>query len=126
MHMDELPRAGPLMQVVDVLRDHQHLPRPVAFEQGEGAMTGVRRDVGIEQRPPPGVVEGLHAHGVGDEGLRRRYILQPHLGPDAIGITERVETGFLRDAGAGEDDDAFRQLRARHGHRISTEGRAPV
>src|SRR5882724_5559508 len=75
-------------------------------------MRRVRRHVAIAQAAPPIVVERLHPGGIARIGHRRRHILQPHLGPDAVGVAKGIEAGFLGNAGAGEDDYAMRFLHA--------------
>ena len=68
-------------------------------------MALVGNDHGIGKRAAPRVVELVHQRRIADEPVRRRHIFEAHPRPDPVGAAEGVEAGFLRDAGAGQDDD---------------------
>ena len=95
-------RGMALLPLQDVTAAVKELRRSVTKQ---GMVGGIGGDARPEQATPPGIVEGLHPCRVSGEGLRRRHVLDPHRGPDAVGIAEGVQPGFARDAGAGQDHD---------------------
>ena len=107
MHVQHIPAAAALVQIVDILGDQQHLARPVALQPGQRQMRRVGLDVGVQQLLAAGIVEIMDPHRIVVEGLRRRHILDAHARPDAVRIAESVEAGFLGDAGPGQDNDGF-------------------
>jgi hypothetical protein len=44
MHMQELPAAGPLVQIVNILRNEKDRARPFTLQPGEGEMAPIGRD----------------------------------------------------------------------------------
>ena len=105
MHVDQVGRAGALMQVVDVLGDQKHLARPFPLQLRECGMGGVGLDIGLEQTGAAVVVELVDKVRIALEPFRRRDILQPDAFPHAAGAAEGVQTGFLGNSGTGQDDD---------------------
>lgn len=63
MHVDQGPRAGAFVQVVDVLGHHQDFARPVALEPGQRQMRGIRLHVRVQEPAAALVVEGARAAG---------------------------------------------------------------
>ena len=68
-------------------------------------MGGIGIDAAGEETLPPGVVELLDPEGIPPEGLGRGHVLDPDLGPDAVGVAEGMETGLAGDPRAGQNDD---------------------
>jgi hypothetical protein len=112
VHVHQIARSGALVQVVDVLGDQQQFARPVRLQPGQGQVRRVGRHLARQEAPAPIVVEVVHPCRIAREGLGRGHVFQAHLGPDAVGIAEGIQAGFLRDPGAGQDDD--RGVRLRH------------
>ena len=104
MHVQHPVRAGPLVQVVDVLGDHEQVVAEPALEVGEGAVGGVRLD-GRERRPA-GVVEPVHEHRLVVEALGRGHLFDPVALPQTVGVPERRDPALRGDPGTREDDDA--------------------
>lgn len=107
VHVDEVPAATPLVQVVDVLGDHQDLARPFRLEPGQGPVGGVREDVAAGHGAPAHVVELEHPGRIAGVGLGRRHVLDADPRPQPVGVAEGFQSRFLGDAGAGENDDAL-------------------
>jgi hypothetical protein len=103
MHVKNAARAGPFMQVVDVLGDDQQLARPFRIEPREREMRRVR--LLLLDRGATHVVEPQHEIGVARESLRRRDILDPVLLPQPSAAAERVYPALRAHARAGEDDN---------------------
>ena len=103
MHVDQMPRAGRLVQPVDVLGDGEHAAmRP--FEARERGMRGVR--LGQLQPAPAHVVELVHLDGVAGEALGRRHLLEVEMIPQPVLAAERAERALGREPGARQDDDS--------------------
>jgi hypothetical protein len=107
VHVDEVAAAGPLVQVVDVLGDQQHLPRMFGLQPREREVRRVRAGLRADQVAATLIVEAVHQCGVGGVTFRAGNILHPVLLPDPVGRPEGADAGLRRDARAGEDDDAI-------------------
>ena len=73
MHVQHPLRPGPLMQVIDILRDDQQFPWPRGIQSGERIM----RRVGL-YRPEfraPLVIETVHQVGIAPQRFGRTDIL---------------------------------------------------
>ncbi len=92
VHMDQPLRAGAFMQLVDILRDEDHLARMLGLEAGEGEVSGVRGDVRMGFSAH--IVEVEDALGIARITLGRRDIPIVDLGPDAAFVAEGRQTGF--------------------------------
>ena len=103
MHVQHAFRAGPLVQVVDVLGDDQQLAAPFAVEPRQGLVRRVR--LGGEDVRPPLVVEPLDQAGIAPEALRGGDFLDRVVLPQSVLGAEGPEAGFGGDPRAGEDDD---------------------
>ena len=103
MHMKQPLRPGPLVQIVDILRDQQQLARPFRIEPRQRAMRGIGLD-GPELGPPR-VVECMDQRRIAGEGFGRRDILDAMAFPQPVRPAKGREPAFGGDAGAGQDDD---------------------
>ena len=103
MHVKHPLRPGPLVQIVDILRDQQQLAGPFSIEPRKRAVRGIGLD-GCELGPPR-VVECMDQGRVAGEGFGRRDILDAMAFPQPVRPPKGRETAFGRDAGAGQDDD---------------------
>ena len=114
MHVDQPLRAGPLVQIVDILRDEQELARPFLIQPRQRPMRRVRLD-GPELGPPL-VVEGVDQRRIARESLGRADILDAMPLPQPVGPAKGREPAFRGNTGAGEDDD---QLNCSHRRELS-------
>lgn len=103
VHVEDSLRPGALVEIVDVLRHDQQLPRPFGIEPRERAM----RLVGLDRRQlsPPRIVEGLDQSRIAPESFGRADILDPMSLPQAFRPAKSGKPALGRDPGAGEDDD---------------------
>ncbi len=112
VHVKQLSRTGTLVQVIDVLRHQQEIAGKFALQPRQCDMRGVRLHVG--HAPAAFVVELMdQARGSSLETLRCRHVAVVDPRPDAVLVAKRVDTGFCRNAGAGEDDDPPQFAQAR-------------
>ena len=102
VHVAQPAAAGPLVQVVDILRHQQEVTRPGRFQFRQRAVGGVGRDGRVLQLAAALVVEALHQRRVAGKGLRRRHVLDAVVLPEAIGGAEGADAALGGDAGAGE------------------------
>ena len=102
------PGAGAFVQIVDVLGHQQEIALPARFERGQGTVRGIWLDVVRQQVAPALIVEFVDEGRIAGEGLGRGHVLDAVTRPDAVGVAEGRQPGFLGDAGAGEDDDGGR------------------
>ena len=110
VHVVHLPGAGPLVQVVDVLRAQEEGVAPrrePALQPGQRRMGGIGR--GGQGVAPAHVVEGVDGDGVGREGLGRGELGGIEARPQAVAVPEGPEPALGRNAGAGEDEDPHRR-----------------
>jgi hypothetical protein len=103
MHVQQVLRSGPLVQIVDVLGYQQDLARPLGFQPGQCQMGRVWYHRAIEQRPPARIVKSVNALGIALKGLGRRDVFQAHLGPDTFRIAATIDLGI--DVGLEFIDD---------------------
>lgn len=87
MHVQDPRRAGALVEVVDILGDHEQVVAEVLLEAGQRLVRRVGLD--IRERPAAGVVEVLHDAGPDDVRLRGRDVLDPVAFPEPVGVAER-------------------------------------
>lgn len=97
----ELP--GPLVQVVDVLRDHVHVE--MIFQSANGLVTCVR--TASEQLAPPDVIELDDLFPVAGQCLGRADVLDAVFVPQTVRVAEGGQAAVGAHAGAGEDYDLF-------------------
>jgi hypothetical protein len=101
VHLDDLLRAGPLVERVDVLCDdgcHEAAP----LELGERQVRGVRARV--REGAQAAGVEVPDRLRVAEERVDRRHLHRVVLGPDAGRRAEVGDPAFRADPGPGEDD----------------------
>ena len=103
MHVEQIPRAGPVVQVVHILRDQEQVAAPFPLQAGQGEVGGIGLHQG--EAAPPFVVETVDQRRVPVEGLRRGHVLHPVLLPEAVGGAKGAQPAFGGDAGAGEDHE---------------------
>ena len=103
MHVDEAAAAGPLVQIVDVLRHDEQVVAQLVLQPGERVMRGVGDD-GC-QGPASRVVEAEHQLGVGLVALRRRDAVDGVSLPQSVGGAEGRHSALGGDAGTGQHDD---------------------
>ena len=104
-------RPGALVQVVDVLGDHEQVVAELALEAGERIVRGVRH--GLRHGVPAQVVEALHRVGVAGERLGGRDVLDAVPLPQPAGVAEGGHAALGRDAGAGEHDESHASIEPR-------------
>ncbi len=114
MHVEQPPRPGAFVQVVDVLRDEKQLARPVRIEPRQSEVRGVGHH--LAQPCPARVVKLVHERGVAGIGFGCRDILDPVAFPQAIGGTKGGEPALGGDAGTGEDDNVADMTRLHRVH----------
>ena len=105
MHVPQFLRAGPLVEIVDILGDEQEFPGETALEGGQCQMGRVGGDIGCKEGPAPGRVEGEDLLGMTGEGHGRGQVLRPEVSPQTRGPAKRRKPGLRGDAGPGQDDD---------------------
>lgn len=110
VHMNDLSRARPLVQVIDVLGYEQHFGEPGVLQANQRPMGSIGDD--SRQRPATGIVEVVDEPGVAREPLWGRNVVDVVLRPDAVGIAKRRHAGIGRDPGARQDDYALKPAHA--------------
>ena len=118
MHVDQVLRARPLVQVVDVLGHEQNAARPFGLQPRQGQMRRVGRDTVGNGPLAPGIVEAEHPFRVAGIGFGRGHVLDPVARPDAVRIAEGREPRFLGNARPRQNDDGrpvFRRCVSGHG-----------
>ena len=103
MHMQEPLRAGPIMQIVDILCYDQQFARPFGIQLGQRPMGSVGLD--LDKPRPPSVVKLVNQRRIAPERLGRRHILDPMPFPEPVGTAECGEAAFGADPRARQDDD---------------------
>ena len=103
VQMQHARAAGPLVQVVDVLRDHVHVE--MIFQSANGLVTCVR--TASEQLAPPDVIELDDLFPVAGQCLGRADVLDAVFVPQTVRVAEGGQAAVGAHAGAGEDYDLF-------------------
>ena len=80
--MDEVSRAGALVQVVDILRAKKEAARELRFELGQSNVRGVR--IGFLSLYATLRVESPHSGGVAAPGIGRADVLDAVTCPKAV------------------------------------------
>ena len=114
MHVDDVLRAGHLVQRVDVLGDDGDGAAVPCFEPGQRMVGGVGRDLGRTEQAARLVVEIEHLFLVAVPPLDRGHVLQVDAVPQAVGVAKGVDAAFLGDAGPGQNHDAGRGVVLMH------------
>lgn len=103
VHGQKRGRTGTLVQVVDVLRDEQHVwPFPLKFDQG--AMGSVRLDV--QQSLATKRVETPNGLRIAPPRGWRGHLIDAMPFPQPVLSTEGGHTRFSRNSCSGQDHDA--------------------
>ena len=105
MHMQQIPRAGPIVQIINILGHQRDAVWPMLLQSGEGKVGGIGRNTGLLKLPAPLVIEALHQRGIAGEGLRCGDILKPVVLPKAVGATKGADAGFRRNTRTCENDN---------------------
>ena len=87
MHVQHAMRAGPLVQVVDVLGDDEQVVAEHGLEPREGEMRRVR--LGERHGVASRVVEVLHGVGIALERLGGRDVFDAMALPQPAGVAKR-------------------------------------
>ena len=95
MHMQEVLRPGLFVQIVDVLRHHQHLTRPFPLQTRQRQMGGVGTNVTVDHGLTAHVVKLKDPLWIAGVGLRRGYILNAGARPQAPLIAKGFQPRFL-------------------------------
>ena len=98
MHMDQLVRAGRLVQAVDVLSDREDAACVLLLQPRQRLMRGVRP--GIAKPPPAEIVEFVHAGRIAGKAFGRCHLFQIELLPQPAFVAERAEPALGRKPGA--------------------------
>jgi hypothetical protein len=114
MHVNQVVRAGRLVQPVDILGYGEHLAAISLFEVGEREM----RRIGLRLFQPEAahVVEVVHHDGIAGEAFRRRHVFETEMVPQPIVSAKRAEPAFGRESCSRQDDD-FVELHSSHPRR---------
>jgi len=105
VHVQWLPAAGALVQVVDVLGHQQEFPGMFVLEFRQRQVGGIGLDAGAAQFAPPVIVELQHLLRIAGIGLEGGHFLDVVTRPQAARAPEGLDAGFCRDAGAGQHHD---------------------
>ena len=122
MHVDEPPAPGPLMQVVDVLRDQQKPAIVPGLEVRERPVRGVRLDARGKQRPAAAVVEPVNQVWIALECVGGRDFLYPVVFPQAVHTPEGSGSRVLRMPGDRERVRTYTTTAALHLLRLALTG----
>ncbi len=93
------------MQIINILGDQQHIPRPFGFEACKRVMGGIGDNIGVHQGRAAVIIEMMHQIGVIDEGVRGGDLGNIVFCPNAIGIAECVQSAFFGNSGPGQNDN---------------------
>jgi hypothetical protein len=94
MHVDEIARAGRLMQRVDILGDGEDIALMLALEPGQRLMRRVRSRIVVP--PAAEIVELKHAGRIASEAFGRRHLLERKLRPQPAFVAEGAEPALGR------------------------------
>jgi len=79
MHMEHAPRAGALVEIIDILGDDQQFARPCRIEPRQRLVRGIGPH--IVQRPAPCIVEVVNQRRIAREGFWGADILDTMIIP---------------------------------------------
>ena len=103
VHVEQPPRAGPLVQIVHILCAEKEARAELCLQLGERNVRGIR--LGKSARRAPLRVELPDAPGIALPGFGRADILDAIAGPKAVGGAKGRQAALRADARAGEDED---------------------
>jgi len=105
MHVQQVLRAGPVVQVINILGHQRHRAGMLLLQQGKSKVRGIGLDARLLQLVTTLVVKTLHQRRIAGKGLRRGNILKPMVLPQAVGATKSADARFGGNAGASQDDN---------------------
>ena len=94
-----LCEAGPLVQVIHILRTEKIARAELCFQLSQGDVRRIR--LGLSARQAPRRIELPHPPGIALPGLRRTHILDPVTGPQAVFGAKGRQSAFSADARSG-------------------------
>lgn len=103
MHLKHVPRAGPLVKVIDVLRDNQQLPVMPGLEFRKGEVRGIGLCIPTVRSSQ--IVEFVDKARIAGKTFGRCHFLKVVLRPQPALIAKCSKTAFGRDSRASENDD---------------------
>ena len=121
MHVNEVLRAGCLVQRIDVLGDGKNVA-VLALEPGKGEMGCVGPRLFV-----PGaaeIVEAMHENWVAGEAFGCRHVLDPEVLPQSARPAKSAEPAFGRQPRPGQHDDVVIALHG--GRQLALAGLAAV
>ena len=106
VHVNDLGRARPLVEVVHVLRDEGDPTGKAALEPRQGLVGGV--GPGLQAVRASGVVEGEDPGRIAPVALGCGDLLEVDPGPEPARVAEGAEARLGRDSRARQDEDVLR------------------
>ncbi len=103
MHVEDPPGPRTLVQVVDVLGDHEQVVPELLLQSRERHVGRVGPD--CSEGATTGVVELVDQPGVCVVRLGSGDVLEPVALPEPVGVAERRHPALRGDAGSREHDD---------------------
>ena len=103
MHLKHVPRTGPLVKNIDVLRHDEKVAVMLGFKFDQGEVRGVGLCIPAVRSSK--TIEFVDKARIAGKPLRRCHFLKVVLRPQPALIPECSETAFSRDSCAGENDD---------------------
>lgn len=108
MHMNDLPAACPLMQVIDILGDDQNLTRKHPFKTRQSVMCSI--GFGIQSVGPARIIEIMNQLGIGGKSLRGGDLGQIIARPEPVLVAEGAKPRFSRDPCPRQNNDPLHFL----------------
>lgn len=108
VHVEDILRATPFVEVIDVLGDQGEGVSEVFFEFGQSQMGFVRGD--LCELVTAVIVEAVDRYGVFFEGFEGGYFFDGSPLPKTTAIPESLQSGLCRDSSSGKDGDGFHRF----------------
>ncbi len=106
MHVQQSPRAAPLMQIVNILRYEQEIVSAVlhgGFQCSERDMRRIGRDP--RKGLPPRIIKFMHQGRIGGEAFRRGNLFYAVIFPKPVACAKSLDAAFCADSRAGQYND---------------------
>lgn len=103
MHVKQPLRAGPFVQVVDVLGNHQQLSRPFSVKPRQRPMSIIGLD--SSELGPASIVESMDQSRITAKRFGGANILDTMTLPKTVGASESREAALGGDTGPGQNDN---------------------
>lgn len=103
MHLQHVPRAGPLVKIIDVLRHDEKVAVMVGFKFGKGKVSCIGLCIPTVRSSK--IIELVDKARIAGKALGRCHFFKVVLRPQPALISECSETALGRDSRAGENDD---------------------